>query len=192
MQLFYSLVIASLLLILHCQRAIAGNDAASATSGAQAQPTTTTFTSSETTVNPASPNSTASLTPTPVSQQTGVIQFNNSGLSALTYPNCGGACVFAIGRLVPTANNGHQLEAVAGVVWQFGSPENTQAQAQKMIAQAQSENLVQESNLTLAEKLADAIESGKTVRANAIAILLAKRLGYANYQQLLQDTRIKP
>ncbi|WP_375494389.1 hypothetical protein [uncultured Nostoc sp.] len=126
-----------------------------------------------------------------VSQQTGVIQFNNSGLSALTYPNCGGACIFAIGRAVPLSNGITSWETVAGVVWQLSSPDKTQAEANKMIAETQSENLAQESNLVLAEKLADAIESGKQERANILAILLSKRLGYSDYLRLLREMKAK-
>lgn len=125
-------------------------------------------------------------TTTPTSTQTGVIQFNNTGLSALTYPNCGGTCLFAIGRLVPTIN-GTSAEAVAGVVWQLRSPENTQAESQRLHLKAQTENLTQESTLLLTEKLADAIEQRKPDRITLLAILLAKRLGYANHHKLLQD-----
>jgi hypothetical protein len=134
---------------------------------------------------------TATSASTPINQQTGVIQFNNSGLSALTYPNCGGACIFAIGRMAPTGNGNASWEAVAGLVWQFQSPENTQAQANKMIAQAQSDNLTQESTVALAEKLAEAIESGKRERATLLAIILAKKLGYPSHLQLLQGIQSK-
>ena len=118
--------------------------------------------------------------------QTGVIQFNNTGLSALAYPNCGGTCVFAIGRLVPSSR-GTTAEAVAGIVWQLRSPENTRAEAQRLLLNAQSENLTQESTLILTEKLADALEQRKPDRITLLAILLAKRLGYADHHQLLQQ-----
>jgi hypothetical protein len=39
------------------------------------------------------------------------------------------------------------------------------------------------------KKLAEAIENNKPERANAIAIILAPRLGYKDYQQLLRDVR---
>ena len=125
--------------------------------------------------------------------QTGVIQFNNTGLSALAYPNCGGTCVFAIGRLVP-GSRGTTAEAVAGIVWQLRSPENTRTEAQRLLLNAQSENLTQESTLILTEKLADALEQRKpndltieSPRITLLAILLAKRLGYADHHQLLQQ-----
>lgn len=118
--------------------------------------------------------------------QTGVIQFNNTGLSALAYPNCGGTCLFAIGRLVPSSH-GTTAEAVAGVVWQLRSPENTRAEAQRLLLNTQSENLTQESTLILTEKLADALEQRKPERITLLSILLAKRLGYSDHHQLLQQ-----
>jgi len=39
----------------------------------------------------------------------------------------------------------------------------------------------------LTDKLAEAIENNKTERAKLYAIILAKRLGYAEYQQLLKE-----
>jgi hypothetical protein len=156
---------------------------------AGASPETLTADNTNTEV-PSAPSS--NITPTPsttaqTSTQTGVIQFNNTGLSALTYPNCGGTCLFAIGRLVPSANGTTSAEAVAGVVWQLRSPENTQAESQRLLLKAQSENLTQESTLILTEKLADAIEQRKPDRITLLAILLAKRLGYASHHQLLKD-----
>lgn len=127
-------------------------------------------------------NTSSPLIPT----QTGIIQFNNTGLSALAYPNCGGTCLFAIGRLVPSSN-GTTVEAVAGVVWQLRSPENTQVESQRLHLTAQSEKLTQESTLILTEKLANALEQGKSDRITLLAILLAKRLGYSDHHQLLQQ-----
>ena len=118
-----------------------------------------------------------------------VIQLYNSGSSSLTYPHCSGACVFAIGRLVPATNGTSYYEAVAGVMWQLNSPEKTQAQAIKMKAQAESDRINQEDDLKLAEKLADAIENKQESRANIFAMLLAKRLGYKDHRQLLQEVR---
>ena len=157
-----------------------------AIAGASPETVTTENTNTEAS-NTATSNITTSPSATaPTPTQTGVIQFNNTGLSALTYPNCGGTCLFAIGRLVPTSN-GTSAEAVAGVVWQLRSPENTQAESQRLLLKTQSENLTQESTLILTEKLADAIEQRKPDRITLLAILLAKRLGYANHHKLLQD-----
>jgi hypothetical protein len=46
-----------------------------------------------------------------------------------------------------------------------------------------------QSTLVLVEKLAEAIETNKPERANAIAIILASRLGYSDCRQLLKDVR---
>lgn len=122
-----------------------------------------------------------------INQQADFIQNNGSSFSSLTYPNCQGACIFAIGR-----TNGRQSwEAIAGVVWQISSPENTQAETHRLTAQSERDKLDRESTVILVEKLSNAIESGKIERANLLAIILAKRLGYGDYQQLLREARGK-
>lgn len=70
-------------------------------------------------------------------QQTGIVQFNNSGYSNLSYPNCGGICGFGIVRLTPSNNGNVSPEAVMGVVMQFDSPEKRNAQAQQNYFKAQ-------------------------------------------------------
>jgi hypothetical protein len=122
-----------------------------------------------------------------INQQADFIQNNSAGFSNLTYPNCQGACIFAIGR----TNNRQTWEAVGGIVWQISSPENTQAKTNRLIVQSEREKLERESTVILIEKLADAIESGKSERANLLAIILAKRLGYSDPQQLLREARTK-
>ena len=122
-----------------------------------------------------------------INQQADFIQNNSSGFSNLTYPNCQGACVFAIGR----TNSRQSWEAVAGVVWQISSPENTQAETHRLTAQSERDRFDRESTVILVEKLSDAIESGKIERANLLAIILAKRLGYGDYQKLLREARGK-
>lgn len=150
----------------------------------------TSNTNTETNPN-ASISSNVSSTGSTVGQQTGIIQFNNSGVSNLSYPNCNGACAFAMGRAVPLSNGTTGVEAIAGVIWQFSSPENIQAQSNRLLAKAESERLEQESTVALASKLADALETDRKERANLLAIILAKRLGYSNYIDLLQNVRIK-
>jgi hypothetical protein len=119
-----------------------------------------------------------------INQQADFIQNNGFESNSLTYPNCQGACVFAIGRM-----NRNAWEAVAGVVWQFGSPDNIQAKTNRLLIQAQSENLEQESNTVLAEKLADAMEVGKKDRVALLAMLLGKRLGYEDLRGFLQEVK---
>ncbi len=113
--------------------------------------------------------------------------FNNTRLSALTYPNCNGTCLFAIGRLVPSNNGNTSVEAVAGVVWQLRSPDNTHAETQRLIINNRNDLAQQESIVVLLEKLAEAREQGKQDRSTLLAILLAKRLGYVDHKELLQQ-----
>jgi hypothetical protein len=61
------------------------------------------------------------------------------------------------------------------------SPESTPAQNACILAENQRD--------ALTKKLAEAIENKKPERANAIAIILAQRLGYNDYRQLLKDIR---
>jgi hypothetical protein len=105
----------------------------------------------------------------------------------LNHASCQDTCFFAIGRV----RNGGRWEASAGVILQFNSPSNTQAQANRALIEAQAGNLEQETTTELADKLADAIEAGNQERANLLAIILAKRLGYEDYQRLLQDMKTK-
>jgi hypothetical protein len=113
-----------------------------------------------------------------INQQAGVI-------GSLNYPSCSGVCVFAIGRTTRTSNADPSIEAV----WQINSPENTQAQNARILAETQRDSLNNQTTLVLVEKLAEAIETNKPERANAIAIILASRLGYSDYRQLLKDVR---
>jgi NADH:ubiquinone oxidoreductase subunit F (NADH-binding) len=128
---------------------------------------------------------------TPINQQAGIIQNNGSfGYGSLSQPNCSGLCVFAIGRVNRTGTSEPNTEAVIGAIWQISSPENTQAQTLRLQAEIQQNAL--ENQTTLTEKLATALEQNQMERANAIAIILAKRLGYSDYRQLLRDIREAP
>jgi hypothetical protein len=109
----------------------------------------------------------------------------NYGDSTMSYPNCTGTCVFGIGKI----NQQSQREFVAGVVWNISSPENTQAQTGKITAQAQSDKLDRESKLVLMEKLTQAVSSRQEERANGLAIMLAKPLGYNDHQKLIADIK---
>ena len=116
--------------------------------------------------------------------QTGIVQQFNNGFNSLSQPNCRTKiCLFTFIR-----NSSHRTEFLGGAVWQLGgSPEDTQAESQRLFAIAQKEKLDQESTVNLIEKLAEAIETKKMERAKLYAISLAKRWGYADYRQLLSD-----
>lgn len=130
-------------------------------------------------------NSNVTLQDTTSIQQNG-IQFNGFS-NPLTPPSCNKPlCSFIMFRNTPYGS-----ESSAGIVFQLGkSPENTQAESQKLLAIAQKEKLDQESTVILADKLSEAIENNKTERANLYAIILAKKLGLADYRQLLKDINI--
>ncbi|MBD2567794.1 hypothetical protein [Anabaena lutea] len=139
------------------------------------------------TVNNSTPVNNSEISPTSsisVPQQTGIVQFNNSGSSTLTYPNCGGVCAFGIVRLTPNNNGSLNPEAVMGVVVQFDSPEKTYAQAQRDLAKAQSDRINQESEVSILSKIADAVENCQDSRANLLAISAAKSLGMTPEQLL--------
>ena len=136
-------------------------------------------TSPDTTINTSPPvQSTTNF------DQTGVVQQFNNGFNSLSQPNCNTKiCLFTLIR-----NSSQGTELLGGAIWQLGgSSEETQAEAQKLLALAQKEKLDQESTLILTEKLAEAIETQKIERAKLYAISLAKRLGYTDYRQLLKD-----
>ena len=133
-------------------------------------------TASTSTTTPNSEIATTS-TSTYVPQQTGIVQFNNSSQSTLTYPNCGGICTFGIVRLTPNNNGRMNPEAVIGVVMQLDSPENRYASAQQSLSKAQSDRIAQEGQLAILTKLADAVENCQDSRANLLALSAAKSLG---------------
>jgi len=125
--------------------------------------------------------STNSVNPYGDINQQGII---NNGLNSLSQPNCrSNVCLFTLIR-----NTTQGTEFLGGAVWQLGgSPEQTQAESQKLLAIAQKEKLDQESAIILTEKLADAIENKKIERAKLYAIILAPKLGYKDYIDLLQE-----
>jgi hypothetical protein len=94
--------------------------------------------------------------------------------------------------MLPTST-GINSEAMVGVVWRpGGAPEDKQVEAQRQLAKVQSENLAQESTLSLTEKLAEAIEHQKYERATLLAMMLAPRLGYKDHLQLLRELGANP
>ena len=141
---------------------------------------------------------TGSLTVTPTTLlQTGTNNFANvnSNIGVLNYPNCGGTCAFAIMRTTPANNiNGiinNQIEGVVGLIHTFNSPDQTNADTNRLMIEIQKYKTEQEVIIALSGQLADAIETGKYQRANIISIILAPKLGKTHYQ-LLQEAVAKP
>ncbi|MEM6399179.1 MAG: hypothetical protein AAF757_02955 [Cyanobacteria bacterium P01_D01_bin.116] len=123
------------------------------------------------------------------SQQTGVIQFNNSEFGNLSSPSCSGSCAYVRTRVSPNSYGSVGVEVVGGFTWQINSHEAGLAQANQKLIEIRKENLATQMNTTLMEKLVNAIENNKPERTNAIAIILAKRLGYRDYRTLIRDIR---
>lgn len=173
MKSIYTSLLSATLLIIPIESAQAGNEV-----------------SPPPTINPASniPSESSNLPPissnSNLNQQAGFIQ--NNGWSSNGSPNCGGACIFANVRVIPNGNS-NNIEASIGMMWQFSSPENIQAQANRAKIDAEREQLIAQTDLALVEKLADAIEKKQAPKVNAIAMILAKRLGYSDYQKYLRD-----
>jgi hypothetical protein len=159
--------------------------------GSDPQPTTT----EASVISPPVQNA-GSLTVTPTTLlQTGSNNFANvnSNVGALNYPNCSGSCAFGILRTNPSNFNGtigNQIEAVIGVVISLGSPEQSNAETNRQMVEIQKNSSEFQIIQTLGDKLADAIEAGKTERANIIAMMLAPKLGKTHIQ-LLREAKLK-
>jgi hypothetical protein len=121
-------------------------------------------------------------------QQNGVQVNGFDGFNGFTTPLTPPSCNKQLCGFIMLRNTPYGNESNAGIVFQLGgSSEDTQAESQRLFAIAQKEKLDQESTVILTEKLAEAIENKKPERAKLYAISLAKRLGYADYRQLLND-----
>jgi hypothetical protein len=137
-----------------------------------------------TTVTEIIPNLTST---SPINQQAGIINNSGSYGGSLTIPSCSGLCVFGIGRTVRNGNSDPSFEAMVGAVWQISSPENTYAQNARILAETQQAIVNNQTNLTLTKELSEAIEKKQFSRVNAIAIILAKRVGYSDFRKYLAD-----
>ncbi len=123
-------------------------------------------------------------------QQSGGIQVNGYA-STLTPPSCNGGCFFAVTRASPaTYGSGTNLEAVVGVTIPLGSTDGGIGEVNRLNAEMQKYRSEHEIKLALSEKLAEALENGKTERATIIAMNLAPMMGYKDYQSLLKAVSI--
>jgi hypothetical protein len=121
----------------------------------------------------------------------GDIHTFDGGFNSLSPPCNSKICLFTLIKNLyrnSSQNSFQETEILGGVVWQLGgSSQDTLAEATKLKTIAETEKIDQETTLNLTEKLAEAIESNKIERAKLYAISLAKRLGYADYHQLLKE-----
>lgn len=139
----------------------------------------------ETGVNP--PTEVPAPITTQVNQQNGLLQINGVS-SNLTSPNCSSGCAYGAIRVFPGYNGASRsVEGIAGVIWQFNSPESSQAEATKLNAELQKYKTEHDIIEGLSLKLAEAIEQNKIERAYIIAIILAPKLRYEDYRVLLRE-----
>jgi hypothetical protein len=153
-----------------------------------------------TSISPINPNSTTAGSTTPISSgiltstapiaaqynQSGV-QVNYSGSSTLSPPSCNGGCVFAVTRASPTnTGSGANIEAMVGITMSLGSNDGGASELNRLNGEMHKYTTENQVKLALSEKLAEALENGKTERATIIAMNLAPMLGYKDYQLLLK------
>ncbi|KYC40828.1 hypothetical protein WA1_24715 [Scytonema hofmannii PCC 7110] len=144
------------------------------------QNTSTESNSSSITNNQNTSSTSSSLTN--VSPPTGAPQFDNfsshyGSYGSLNYPHCSGSCIFGITRFAPSTNGGMTQEAVMGVVVDLDSPNKRSAQAYQKYYEAFSNRMVQEDEVSLLSKIADAVNQCQDNHANLLALPAAKRLG---------------
>jgi hypothetical protein len=137
------------------------------------------------TSTPSLPNVPTEIVNTQVNQQPGVVQLSNlNGFSNLATPTCPVGCIYFQGRMSPSASGVSNWEASGGVVFPFGSSDSN-AESNRLNVEIQKYRTENETIAGLSRELSDAIENNKMVRARLIAINLAPKLGYKNYEQLL-------
>jgi hypothetical protein len=125
-------------------------------------------------------------------QQNGVNNFANIGTT--TVPNCGGVCVYTNVRNISGNGGGlsnSQTELSAGLVWQISSPDQTNVDTQRRLADAQIGKSEDELKFSWMKELTAAIRVGNMADANGIAILLAPKLGKTPQQLLNEVMRMK-
>ncbi|WP_392531268.1 hypothetical protein [Nostoc sp. C117] len=159
------------ILLLIFPKIVWAGSASSDSTNINSNPVDTSQTSTSTSEISASP---ASTTPT---QSASIYQNYGYGSNPLNYPNCGGVCAFGIVRLSPNGNGTTNQEAVMGVVVEFDSPQKRLAIAQENLSKAQSDRMIQEDEVSLLTKIADAVEQCKDSHVNLLALSAAKKLG---------------
>lgn len=179
MQSPIKIALAGILLLLIAHPAIAGGG-----TGDNSTPTPSPTQSPTDTPTPSISSPSQPLIPLQVNQQSLISNWSGS---ALTPPSCNGGCFFAVTRAAPsTYGSGTNIEAMVGVTIPIGSSDGGVGEVNRLNAEMQKYRTEHDIRLALSEKLADAIESGKMVRAEIIAMNLAPLLGYKDYRLLLK------
>jgi hypothetical protein len=100
--------------------------------------------------------------------------FRETGTEDLSnFPSCGGVCLYGNVKLV----NESEFQAMIGVIWQFTSPEQTNAKTKRLAADAQTVKSADEQNTIWMDKLVTAFRTGDISGVRGFAILLAPKLG---------------
>jgi hypothetical protein len=133
----------------------------------------------------------SALSTSPISlQQTGINNFASVGAAAI--PNCGGFCVYTNVRSI-SANGGglgaSQTEISAGLIWQVSSPEQSNVEIQRRLAESNIDKVGDEQKDMWMKKLIEALNGKDLHGARGWAILLAPKLG-KTADQLLRDMRL--
>lgn len=102
---------------------------------------------------------------------------NYNSYGSLSPPYCSGSCAFAVTRITPNAYGNTNLEAVMGVIYEFDSANKRAASAYQAYYDALSRHTAQEDDVSIAMKLADAVSNCREAHAQALALLVARRLG---------------
>jgi hypothetical protein len=127
-------------------------------------------------------------------QQSGLNNLTNIGTT--TSPNCGGFCLYGnIKSGSSTSNNfnslsGSQFEGSLGFMWQITSPDQTNLETQRRLAESQIGKTEDELKFSWMKALTAAINTGNIADANGIAILLAPKLGKTPRQLLNEVMQI--
>jgi hypothetical protein len=134
---------------------------------------------------PTTPITSTSISPAQFNQSG--VQVNYSGSSTLSPPSCNGGCVFAVTRASPAnTGSGANIEAMVGITMSLGSNDGGASELNRLNGEMHKYTTENQVKLALSEKLAEALENGKTERAAIIAMNLAPMLGYKDYQLLLK------
>ncbi len=152
------------------------------------------------TASPTQPPPEQATVNVPVSQSASALSLQQNGINnfasigTTTVPNCGGFCIYTnvrniSGNTVGLSNS--QTEISAGLMWQISSPDQTNVDTQRRLADAQVGKSEDELRFSWMKELTTAIRVGNMADANGIAILLAPKLGKTPQQLLNEVIRMK-
>jgi hypothetical protein len=129
-------------------------------------------------------------------QQNGINNFASIGTT--TVPNCGGLCFYGNIKSGSSSINGFnssttgsQFEGSLGFMWQITSPDQTNVETQRRLADSTIGKSEDELRFSWMKELTTAIRTGNMAEANGVAILLAPKLGKTPQQLLNEVIKMK-